>query len=250
MPRISCIISIGEKSSGQAMNNMRIYAVESFNDVKIICEANTCYGDTVKPTLYCTSNFGTSCKIQRLSGFSDWGCIDGAENLCNHYTLDPTQFSSPPTSLPTSLPHSLPTNNPTFIPTNNPTTVTNYPSTNSPTYPSNTPSLLISPSQNPTTSPTKFPTATPTVTSTLTASPDIPTSTPNIKSMPPSFHPTVFSTKNHSIPTQAPIQATTNNSIANSFSTDESKEFVSTVKSTPNHNDNYQLLQILFIIIA
>eukprot|EP01084_Bolivina_argentea_P235497 396259_1 len=188
MPRISCIISLRDSGYGQLMNNMGIYAVESFSDVKIICNAqvNSCYTDTVEPILYCTSNFGTSCRIQRLSSFSDWECIDGAETLCNDYTLDPTQSPSLPTSLPTFLPTILPSITPSVPPSVSSFSPSTAPTSAPSFYPSKAPTSAPSfyPSKAPTSAPSFYPSKVPTSAPSFYPS-KVPTSAP-------SFYPSVI----------------------------------------------------------
>eukprot|EP01084_Bolivina_argentea_P058858 107432_1 len=125
------------------MSNMKIYAVESFDDINLQC-VGPCFTGT-PPIIYCTEDFSESCRIiSENHAVNDWECTSNVSN-CNYYLINsaiPTTATISPTTAPTISPTSPPTISPTlYPPTNSPTvTPTNAP-TKAPSMPTSAPTI-------------------------------------------------------------------------------------------------------------
>eukprot|EP01084_Bolivina_argentea_P182945 315761_1 len=142
------------------MPNIKIYAVEAFNDINLICNGLCFTG--IPPKIYCTEDFSESCTMLSANHSSNkWECISNV-SICNDYKSDtfaPTMTTISPTNTPTNTPTES-TSTPSFAPT---------------IAPSLSPTITPTDSTvTPTTAPTKAPSFTP------TNAPSIPTVAPTI----------------------------------------------------------------------
>ena len=92
-----CIIDAQNANFVDQIRNMQMYAPQGLNDVLITCDfsgndiSTLCYDEgTANPIIHCTSDFSASCTLQLLSGYSYWQCQNGANDICNDYTLSPS----------------------------------------------------------------------------------------------------------------------------------------------------------------
>eukprot|EP01083_Nonionella_stella_P078381 214488_1 len=87
-----CEILIRNNYYTNQMKGMVIYAIESFNDLSVVCQSKekdlTCYPVDDPPTMYCTQHYNQSCLMNLVSSTSDqWRCQSGSVEVCNNYSL-------------------------------------------------------------------------------------------------------------------------------------------------------------------
>eukprot|EP01083_Nonionella_stella_P290212 987592_1 len=111
-----CVINVDSTNGTHALHTNLLYETSIYakgglaNDVSITCDyassIDECYGSGFNPNVYCTSDYGASCNIELVNGFSDWECVETA-SICHNYTV---------TSAPTNNPSASPTNDPSVSP--------------------------------------------------------------------------------------------------------------------------------------
>eukprot|EP01084_Bolivina_argentea_P051857 95344_1 len=95
----ACIIhAIG---SGETMiRNLHIYSVESFNNVRLICNYSTsvtsnCYYINTPPVMHCTESFVSSCQLHLVNGtYNNFHCIDNHSQCSGGYEKNTTIYNN------------------------------------------------------------------------------------------------------------------------------------------------------------
>ena len=88
-----CIINIlSSDDDGNTLSNTNIYAIQGLNDIDIKCNysmnalnSSSCYSNNNNPIIHCTENYQQNCSLLLMSGYSDWECQNGDNDICNDY---------------------------------------------------------------------------------------------------------------------------------------------------------------------